>query len=162
MIIRAMKEEDLPAVMDIYAGAREFMKRIGNPNQWRDSWPPRDVIEQDIQDGIGYVVEENGTICGAFACWYGDHPEPTYDRIYNGSWITEGPYAVIHRIAAIEGSHAGRYAIEQTIDRYHHVRIDTHHDNAAMRHTLKRIGFTECGIIYLENGEERVALEISR
>jgi len=159
MQIRLLKQEDLPAAEKIYADARSFMKRIGNPDQWKDHWPPMDRIRQDIRDGIGYAVEENGEVLAVFACWYGDHAEPSYRTIYDGAWLEDSPYAVIHRIAAKEGSHAGSFAIQRTVEQYRHVRIDTHEQNKAMRHRLMTLGFTECGRILLENGEERIAYE---
>ena len=40
-----------------------------------------------------------------------------------------------------------------------YVRIDTHRGNVVMRRMLEKHGFEYCGIIYLENGDERVAYE---
>ena len=42
------------------------------------------------------------------------------------------------------------------------IRIDTHKDNAIMRHCLESYGFRYCGIIYLENGDERLAYQLFR
>ena len=39
------------------------------------------------------------------------------------------------------------------------LRIDTHRGNVVMRRMLEKNGFSYCGIIYLENGYERVAYE---
>ena len=58
MIVRQLREEDLDEAMEIYASARAFMKRIGNGTQWKDSWPPREILEQDIKNGNAYAVEE--------------------------------------------------------------------------------------------------------
>ena len=41
-----------------------------------------------------------------------------------------------------------------------HLKIDTHEDNAAMRHVLVSLGFSERGVILLKNGEPRIAYEI--
>ena len=49
MIIRLTKYEDLNRVMEIYSIAREYMKKTGNPNQWKDYWPPIDLIKEDIK-----------------------------------------------------------------------------------------------------------------
>ena len=40
------------------------------------------------------------------------------------------------------------------------IRIDTHRDNQTMRRLLARYGFIECGIIYLANGDERLAFQL--
>ena len=39
------------------------------------------------------------------------------------------------------------------------LRIDTHRDNRIMRHCIEKTGFKYCGIIYLENGDERLAFQ---
>ena len=39
------------------------------------------------------------------------------------------------------------------------LRIDTHRGNVVMRKMLEKQGFSHCGTIYLENGDERVAYE---
>jgi RimJ/RimL family protein N-acetyltransferase len=39
------------------------------------------------------------------------------------------------------------------------VRIDTHADNKVMQHVLEKRGFRRTGIIYLENGDPRIAFE---
>ena len=39
------------------------------------------------------------------------------------------------------------------------IRIDTHRDNKIMRHNIEKHCFTYCGIIYLANGDERLAYQ---
>ena len=56
MNIRKTLPTDLDAVMEIYASAREFMKSNGNPDQWGDNYPPRELIETDIASGAAYVA----------------------------------------------------------------------------------------------------------
>jgi hypothetical protein len=86
-------------------------------------------------------------------------PEPTYDRI-DGAWLTDGPYGVIHRIASYPGVHGIFSAvIAYAAQRYAHLRIDTHRDNRIMQHLIEKHGFTYCGIIWLEDGSERLAYE---
>ena len=36
MYVRRSNMEDIPAMMDLYAQARVFMRENGNPNQWDD------------------------------------------------------------------------------------------------------------------------------
>ncbi len=40
------------------------------------------------------------------------------------------------------------------------IRIDTHKDNKVMQHVLARNGFKRCGIIFLLNGDPRVAFQL--
>ena len=86
-------------------------------------------------------------------------PEPTYDVI-DGAWLTDGPYGVIHRIASYPEVHGIFSAIiDFASARYPHLRIDTHRDNRIMQHLIDMAGFTYCGVIWLEDGTERLAYE---
>jgi len=41
-----------------------------------------------------------------------------------------------------------------------HLRIDTHGDNVVMQRVLEGLGFTRCGIIYIEeDNDPRIAFE---
>ena len=86
-------------------------------------------------------------------------PEPTYSHI-DGAWLTDEPYGVIHRIASYPEVHGIFSAIiDFAAARYPHLRIDTHRDNRIMQHLIDAAGFTYCGIIWLEDGTERLAYE---
>jgi len=39
------------------------------------------------------------------------------------------------------------------------LRIDTHEDNKTMQHVLSKLGFSRCGIIYIEDGSPRIAYQ---
>ena len=43
--VRKAEKSDIEEILKIYAGAREFMKKNGNPTQWGDSWP----LDEDIK-----------------------------------------------------------------------------------------------------------------
>lgn len=154
-MIRKATSADLPALERLYAGAREYMKRSGNPNQWGDSNPPLEVLEGDIGAGQLYVIEENG-IRGAFALIFG--ADPTYGYI-EGEWLQTGPYATIHRLAGDGSGGIFALAVEYALSQTEFLRIDTHADNATMHHLLQKHGFSRCGVIYLRNGAPRVAYE---
>lgn len=45
MEIRKTVEADVPQLMKMYAYARDFMAKTGNPNQWGpNNWPPEELI----------------------------------------------------------------------------------------------------------------------
>lgn len=169
MTIRKTAPGELGAVMEIFAEARESIAALGI-DQWQDGYPARKDIEADIAAGESWVVEQDGEIAGTFALIFGG--EPTYDRIENGKWLTgslakDQKYAAIHRIA-IKKSRRGsgissavvRFALEQAAARRREsVRVDTHYGNVVMRRMLEKHGFTECGKIYLADGQERVGYE---
>lgn len=51
MYVRRSNMEDIPAMMDLYAQARVFMRENGNPNQWDDSYPSRELLERILPLG---------------------------------------------------------------------------------------------------------------
>jgi len=158
MLIRNTLPSDLDAVMKIYVQAREFMREAGNPHQWGNSHPSRELIEHDIKNKNGYVVEENGEIIGAFYFKIGE--DPTYQRIYNGEWIKLGKYGVIHRIAVkYHGRGIVGFVYNHCYDLINNLRIDTHRDNIPMQRSLEKAGFKYCGIIHIESGDERIAYQ---
>ena len=159
-MIRRADISDLPKIKEIYSAARAFMCENGNAHQWGDTYPEEHIIQQDLQSGFLYVVESEVTpseICGCFAMIQGN--DPTYD-IIDGAWSADTPYTAIHRVAS-NGSERG--VLKRIMDfskaRCSHIRIDTHKDNLPMQNALAKNGFSCCGIIYLENGDPRLAYE---
>ena len=155
--IRKSTLEDLDDVLRIYAHARQQMKLNGNPHQWKDSEPSEDKIIRDIKQGNHYVVLNEGHICAVFSMIFGK--DPTYSYI-EGQWLNDLPYVTIHRIAS-DNSIKGVFnmVISYAFNQSNTVRIDTHKDNSIMQHLITRNGFSYCGIIYLENGEPRLAYQ---
>ena len=56
MKIRPAERADLEEILKIYAYAREFMVRSGNPTQWVNGYPERTMLEEDIHKGNLYAV----------------------------------------------------------------------------------------------------------
>lgn len=158
MHIRKTTEEDKVRRQEIFDIGVKYQKEHGNPNQWKPGYPGEALLDWDIQSGNGYVVELDGRIVGTFSLIPGE--DPTYGYIEGGAWKSAAPYAAIHRVAS-DGTMKGigdvimRWCIEQA----GHVRIDTHRDNKTMQHVILKNGFEYCGIIYLKNGEQRLAYE---
>ena len=152
MEIRHSMEKDIDRIMEIYENARKFMAENGNPNQWGPTnWPPRQLIHNDITCGNSYVCVHEGRIVGTFFYRFGDDIEPTYRHIEDGKWQDDSPYGVVHRIAgdgSVKG--IGTFCLDWAFGQCGHLRIDTHGDNHVMQNLLKRMGFTRCGVIYVE------------
>lgn len=162
MHIRHATLDDLSRIMTIYASARDYMVANNNPKQWASrSWPPEDLVKQDIKTGKSYVCEQDGKISGVFFYDYGEDIDPTYREIENGSWLSDEPYGVVHRIAAapsVKG--VGTYCLNWAFDQSEHMRIDTHGDNIIMKNLLPKLGFEKRGIIYVvEDNDPRIAYE---
>lgn len=155
-VIRLATQADVPVILDIYAGARIFMRRSGNPTQWPDGYPSIDDVLGDIAVGNLRVCVTDDEIVAVFLL--ADGPDPTYAHI-DGAWPNDEPYSVIHRIAAREGMGAGRHCIQSVCSDVPNVRIDTHKDNLPMRHVLTSLGFVECGTIICNDGTPRIAYQ---
>lgn len=158
-LIRQSRREDITAIMDLIAQARRKMQAEGNTHQWVDGHPSQADIEADIKRGVSYVITSDKAVpIATFALIPG--PDPTYAQIYDGAWLDDNPYFVIHRVASAEGVHGIMRAILGFAGSdTNTIRIDTHRDNKTMRALLSKYGFTYCGIIHLLNGDERLAYQ---
>lgn len=157
MEIRKTTLNDLDEVMTIYQKARQFMREHGNPEQWQGK-PTRQQIEDDIAKSQSYVCIHENKIAGVLCFFIG--ADPTYSEIYNGKWSDDDTYAVVHRIASSgEFKGTGTFMLEWAFSQYGNIRIDTHEDNYVLQNLLKKLGYTYCGIIHLENGDPRLAFQ---
>jgi len=163
MEIRKTTEQDIGRIMEIYAYARDFMAKTGNPNQWGPTnWPPEDLLRNDIKEGSSYVcTNDNGTVIGTFYFIQGKDIEPNYREITDSTWLDDSAYGVVHRLAS-DGSERGigQFCINWAFAQCGHMRIDTHTDNKVMQKLLTKLGFQRCGIIYvIEDNYPRYAYE---
>jgi hypothetical protein len=157
MIIRNATMGDLFAVLEIYAKAREFMQESGNPSQWRDGYPPQELVEGDIESGASYVCIDGNDIAAVF--YFKVERDPSYEKI-DGKWLDNGPCGVVHRIAKLSFSKGiGAFCLNWCFEQCGNLKMDTHRDNYPMRRLLDKLGFSHCGFIKLDNGEERMAFQ---
>ncbi len=134
------------------------MRESGNLKQWTDGYPSADVFSKDIEQGVSYIMEQEGKAVATFALIPG--PDITYTKIYHGQWLNDEPYFVIHRIASRRGLKGVLHSVlVYTFQMTQNIRIDTHRDNVIMQHLMQKYGFCYCGIIYLLSGDERLAYQ---
>ncbi len=152
---------DIERIMDIIHQAQTRMGLRGT-TQWQDGYPSRQIIDNDIVEGWGYVAVSKDVVIAYTAV--GDY-EVAYDHL-QGDWLTDGKYLVVHRLAvADEALRKGvataimkfvqELAVEQGVPS---IKIDTNFDNDGMLAILERLGSKYCGKVYYESGE-RVAYE---
>ena len=157
--VREAKPTDMADIMKVMDAAKKIMRQSGNMHQWGEGYPSEAVIRADMEKGSGFVVVDDGKIVGYFA--FLQSPEPTYAMIYEGEWLDDvQPYHVVHRIASYPDAH-GIFSCMMDYGFSHdsNIRIDTHRDNKIMQHLVTSHGFSYCGIIYLANGDERLAYQ---
>jgi len=161
MYIRKAEISEIDRIMRIYEYARKFMRESGNPEQWGDCHPPQEMIENDIRNGKLYVCMDGNGIAGVF--YFAREDDPTYRVIEDGEWLSDKPYAVVHRIASAEGTKgAATFCLNWAFGQAGNIRIDTHEDNKPMRGLLKKLGFIYCGVIHIESGAPRLAFQKSK
>lgn len=161
MEIRLARDCDMPEILNIYECARSFMESVGNPTQWQKSYPPRELIEKDIAEGCLRVVAEGNNILAVFYTAYGI--DPTYVKIYGGSWNTPEPYGVLHRVAVAEaarGKGVVSFIFSAMLREHGSLRIDTHENNIPMQRALAKAGFSRRGIIYIKEPDGLTAEEL--
>lgn len=145
-------------MLEIFEQAKGIMRSDGNFGQWTGGYPSVEVLKADMERGSSYVIlDSSSEIVGTFAFIPGI--EPTYNYI-EGEWLTDGPYATIHRLASGPESHGiARECFDWCWSRVQNLSIDTHADNSIMQHCILKYGFTYCGVIYLANGDPRLAYQ---
>ncbi|MDU7148958.1 MAG: GNAT family N-acetyltransferase [Clostridium sp.] len=164
MILRKSTEKDLKNIMKIINEAKAFLKN-NKVDQWQNGYPNEEVILKDIRNNISYVLEDTGEIIGTTSLSF--DVEETYNNIYEGKWISNGKYAVIHRIAVsnnINRKGIGTEIIKKSEEiclskGIKNIKIDTHEDNLIMQKLLEKNSFKYCGVIYLLDGSKRIAFE---
>ena len=156
-IVKA-QADDLGTVMAIIDSGREIMRSCGDDRQWPDGTPSEEKLRCDIEGGNSYLVVAGDVPVATFAFIPG--PDPTYSVIEGGEWLSPSPYHVIHRLAKLSGYSGILPAVlEWCFSRTDNIRIDTHEDNAIMRHCLEKAGFACCGVIHLADGAPRLAFQ---
>lgn len=103
MEFKKSTEEDISNIMRIINEAQTYFKEQ-KINQWQNDYPNIETIKEDIKNDYSYVFLMDKQIVATVALSFDG--EKTYDIIYDGKWISNNKYAVIHRMA-VNNSHKG-------------------------------------------------------
>ena len=161
---RKATRADLEQIMAVIEDGRAFLKPQGG-GQWQNGYPTSDDLARDIEKGICYVIlDEEGDVAATLSLSY---HEEDYDTLYEGKWLSDLPYMVMHR-CAVKKEHYGQgygnalfvvFETEAKRQGYRSMRIDTHQNNAVMRHLLEKNGFAFCGKAILKPDKDRMVFE---
>ncbi|MDD3107321.1 MAG: GNAT family N-acetyltransferase [Bacilli bacterium] len=169
-MIRSAKKEDILQILEIISEAKALLKSK-NSLQWQDAdgYPNYETFMTDLAHNSLYIIEQENTIVGV--CSLVRYGEPTYDVIYEGNWLNNDRYYVIHRLAVRKEVYGKKIAktlmeamekiaIEEGII---NIRCDTAFENDPMNHLLLHLGYHKCGIIHLNRitniDKQRVAYQ---
>ena len=81
-MFRGAVRADMAKILEVYARARDFMAKNGNPTQWGDNYPSPELLEEDIDTNRLFVYMVNGQMQAVFAFILGE--DPTYKVIEDG------------------------------------------------------------------------------
>lgn len=159
VMLRAAAEAELPAIWGILQQAIEHRKRDGSA-QWQNGYPNEQTVRDDIKQGHAYVLADDGTIFAYAAVIFG--VEPAYAAI-DGQWLTNGRYAVVHRVARSDAARGKGVATRlfQQVEALclargaYSIRLDTNFDNAPMLHIAAKLGYVYCGEIFFQGASRR-------
>lgn len=161
MIFRHATTADIDRVEEIMMNAS---KRLGiaGIDQWQRGYPNRQSIEQDVERGVGMILCLGAEILAYGAVIFTG--EKAYDDLTGGEWLTNGEYAVVHRLCVSEifvgmgfAKQFMRAAETMAAERVGAMRIDTHPDNKIMQGMIDSLGYTYCGDVVIES--RRLAYE---
>lgn len=158
MFFRQATSDDKDSVMKLIDEAKQYLKNLG-VDQWQKEYPSIRDIEKDILAANGYILEDNDAVI-AYAC-IDFNGEESYNTL-DGKWLTNGSYAVIHRMA-IDNNYKGKglataffkYAEELCKTKnIKSIKVDTDDANERMKHILLKNGFVYCGTIRFDNSDK--------
>ncbi len=166
MIYRLAANEDLDQMMAMVDQAKASFKARGI-DQWQKGEPDREGLAAGAAKGQIRVLEEDGRVIGMITLLEGR--DPSYAKI-DGAWLNDRPYVGFHRVCVAEdlkgrGIAARLFSESEAYSRslgYDDIRIDTHRNNIPMQKMLEKNGFSRCGIIFVEDGTERIAFQKCR
>jgi GNAT superfamily N-acetyltransferase len=162
MKLRLADINEANIIWDILQDAIVQRKNDGS-DQWQNGYPNKQTVIDDITKGIGYVLIEKDQIFAYAAIIFGE--EPTYKEI-KGKWLSDKPYAAIHRVATSE-VHKGKGIATQLFvmieslclsKNTFSIKVDTNFDNKQMLRILEKLNYTYCGDIFF-SGASRMAFE---
>ena len=164
MEFRQAKISDLDQIVEIIELSKKYLKET-KVDQWQDGYPAKEDLRRDIESGNSYVLTNKDEIVATTVISLDG--ESTYNSIFNGEWITNEEYIVMHRVA-VHDKYKGKGIFKELIKEAESlalnkgissIKIDTHRDNISMQRAVVKNDFKRCGIIYLGDGSERIAFE---
>ncbi len=165
--VRRAAKDDLETILRIYAGAREFMKKNGNPTQWGNNRPHTQKLISNVENGIQLVccfknADGAEEIAATFHFSHGD--EESYNHLTSGTWPQgTDDYWCIHSFASsmkVKGTATFCFNWCEKQPGVKCIKIDTHRNNIPMQNLIKKFGFTYCGLCYYNETVQTDAGEV--
>ena len=159
MILRKASISEKQVIWEILQQAIAQRKLDGS-EQWQNGYPNEETVQEDINNGFGYVLVEENTVIAYAAIIFGI--EPAYLDI-DGEWLTNQDYAVVHRVAtsnSVKGRGVATHLFQQIEElsitqKVYSIKVDTNFDNIPMMKILDKLNYTYCGEIFFGGAPRR-------
>ena len=158
MIIRKANKTDLENIMKMYKSCVNGMLKNGI-DQWDDTYPNTEIINEDLNVGSYYVAEMDETIIG------GVNIDKNQDDTYLAlDWEDKSDsFLVVHRLGVKEefwnkkiGKDLMLFTEKLVIEKgLKSIRLDTYSGNPKAMEFYIRLGYTELGTIDLKPNKEK-------
>lgn len=154
--IRKAMSNEIGEIMELTAKCVQVMQ-AGGSDQWDDSYPNREIISSDIEQGTLYVCIDNDAIAGILVL-----DENQSELYHNIQWVQEqGPHLIMHRLAVhpeVQGKGIARKLIafaeeHATISGYTSIRLDTYTKNTRALAIYPNLGYERRGEIFFPGRE---------
>lgn len=155
MEIKKASLEYIDEIMKIYQEAKEFMNLHGNPDQWPEGYPSRDLILHDFNHM--YICFHEKKVAAVF--YYAIEEDEDYQRI-EGHWLNNNRYGVVHRVSSahiVKG--AAKFILKWAYEQIPNIKMDTGENNIPMQNLLKSCGFQYCGKVVHEDNIKCLAYQ---
>ena len=155
--------KDLKDILEAFYNSKEILSHQGT-GQWQDGSPSEQSFIDDINNGNSYLLLNNNSIVGVCALTY---KEEDYEYPYEGKWLSNYDYMVMHRVAIKKEYYGKGFGLEffklfENVAKekgYSSIRIDTHEGNKIMKHLIEKAGFNYCGKVILKPNKDRIIYE---
>jgi len=158
MIIRKANKEDLENIMKMYKSCVKGMLENGI-DQWDDTYPNTEIINEDLNVGTYYVAEIDGTIIG------GVNIDKNQDDTYLAlDWEDKSDsFLVVHRLGVKQefwnkkiGKELMLFTENLVIEKgLKSIRLDTYSGNPKAMKFYRRLGYSELGTIDLKPNKNK-------
>ena len=158
MTIRKANKRDLEGIMKMYGSCVKGMIENGI-DQWDDTYPNLEIINEDLTNGTYYVSEMDGTIIGGI----------NIDQNQDDTYLTlkwkdiSNAFLVVHRLGVKKefwnkkvGKDLMLFTESLVIKRgLKSIRLDTYSGNLKAMQFYIRLGYTELGTINLKPNKDK-------
>lgn len=157
--MRKAEEKDLKKIMEIIEDGKISLREDGI-DQWQKGEPSIVDIRKDLERDEAYVYTLNGEIV-AYAFLKEEYEEDY--RPIEENFLIHDEFLTVHRLSVSRSMKrkgiAGKF-VDDIIDfskkkGLKAIRVDTHENNFKIKKFVQKLGFSQRGICFVDDGDRR-------